>query len=53
VPKHEPGVDISENVTVTEASHASVAVGAVKTGTDGQLTGVVCVAQTNVGAVMS
>jgi hypothetical protein len=38
---------------VTVASHASVAVGAVNTGTDGQLIGVVCVAQVIVGGVLS
>ena len=38
---------------VTVASQASVAVGAVKTGTAGQLIGVVCATQVIVGAVMS
>jgi len=43
----------SENVTVTLASQASVAVGAIKTGVAGQLIGVVCVAQVIVGGVIS
>ena len=41
VPVHVPGVDESTNVTVTVASHASVAAGATHTGTFGQLIGVV------------
>ena len=41
------------NVTVTLASHASVAIGAMNTGTAGQLTGVFCVAHINVGGVLS
>ena len=53
VPAHDPCVVTSVNVMVTVASQASVAVGAVKTGTDGQLIGVVCVAQVIVGAVLS
>ena len=40
MPVHEPGVVASVNVIVTVASQASVAVGAVKTGTEGQLIGV-------------
>ena len=38
---------------VTVASHASVAVGGVNTGTAGQLIGVVCATQVIVGAVIS
>jgi hypothetical protein len=53
VPAHDPCVVASVNVIATVASHASVAVGAVKTGTPGQLTGVFCVAQTKVGGVLS
>ncbi len=53
VPAHEPCVVASVNVTVTVASHASVAVGAVNTGTAGQLTGLICVAHTRVGGVLS
>ncbi len=53
VPAHDPCVVASVNVIVTVASHASVAVGAVKSGTDGQLIGVVCATQVIVGAVMS
>ena len=41
VPVHDPGVVASVNVIATVASQASVAVGALKTGTDGQSTGVV------------
>jgi hypothetical protein len=52
-PAHDPCVVSSVNVTVTVASQASVAVGAVNTGTAGQLTGVFCVAQTKVGGVLS
>src|SRR6187551_2155817 len=53
VPAHEPGVDASTRVIVTVASHASVAVGGVKTGKAGQLTGVVCAIQVIVGGVIS
>ena len=41
VPAHEPCVVASLKVIATVASHASVAVGATNTGTDGQLIGVV------------
>jgi hypothetical protein len=41
VPAHDPCVVASVNVIVTVASHASVAVGGVNTGTAGQLIGVV------------
>ncbi len=41
VPTHEPGVVASTKVTVTVASHASVADGGVNTGTAGQSIGVV------------
>ena len=41
VPAQEPCVVASTNVIVTVASHASVAVGGMKTGTAGQLIGVV------------
>ena len=40
VPTHDPGVVASVNVMVTVASQASVAVGGVNTGTEGQLSGV-------------
>ena len=40
-PAHDPGVLASAKVMVTVASHASVAVGGVNTGSAGQLTGVV------------
>ena len=40
-PAQEPGVEASTKVIVTVASHASVAVGGVNTGSAGQLTGVV------------
>src|SRR6187399_185006 len=53
VPAHEPGVVASANVMVTVASQASVAVGALNDGTDGQLIGVDCATQVIVGAVMS
>jgi hypothetical protein len=53
VPAQEPCVVASVNVTVTVASHASVAVGAVNTGVAGQLTGVFCTAQIIVGGVIS
>ena len=43
----------SANVIATVASHASVAVGAINTGVAGQSIGVFCVAQTNVGGVLS
>ena len=41
VPAHEPCVVASENVIVTVPSQASVAVGALNTGTEGQLIGLV------------
>src|SRR6187549_3776312 len=53
VPVHDPGVVASTNVTATVASHASVAIGALKTGTSGQLIGVVCSTQIIDGAVIS
>ena len=53
VPVHVPGVEESENVTVTVPSHASVAVGAFHSGTAGQLIGVVCATQVIVGGVLS
>lgn len=53
VPGQEPGVEESEKVTVTEASHASVAVGAENTGALGQFTGVVCATHVMVGGVLS
>ena len=40
-PVHEPGVVTSAKVMATVASHASVAVGGINTGTAGQLIGVV------------
>ena len=43
----------SANVIVTVASHASVAVGGVNTGTAGQSSGVVCATQVIVGGVIS
>ena len=53
LPGHVPGVVTSENVTVTLASQASVAVGGVNTGNAGQLTGVVCATHVIVGGVTS
>ena len=53
VPAHEPCVVTSLKVIATVASHASVAVGGLKTGTAGQLIGVVCATQVMVGGVMS
>src|SRR6187551_2370434 len=53
VPTQEPGVVASTNVRVTVASHASVAVGGVNTGSAGQSTGVVCETHVSVGAVIS
>jgi hypothetical protein len=50
---HDPGVVTSANVIVTVASHASVAVGGINTGTAGQLIGEVCATQVIVGAVIS
>ena len=41
VPAHDPCVVASVNVIITVASQASVAVGALNTGTAGQLIGVV------------
>ena len=41
VPPHDPDVVLSTNDISTVASHASVAVGGVKTGGEGQMTGVV------------
>ena len=52
-PAHEPGVVASANVIATVASQASVAVGALNDGTDGQLIGVACSTQVIVGAVTS
>src|SRR6187431_1571134 len=53
VPAHEPGVDTSTKVIVTVASHASVAVGSVNTGSAGQSTGEVCATHVIVGGVIS
>ncbi len=53
MPAHVPSVVTSENVIVTVASQASVAIGAVNTGTAGQSIGVVCATQVIVGAVIS
>ena len=53
VPVHDPGVLTSTKVIVTLASQASVAVGAVNTGSAGQLTGVVCATHVIVGGVTS
>src|SRR6187549_1803298 len=53
IPTQEPGVDTSANVIVTVASQASVAVGGVKTGNAGQVTGDVCATQVIVGGVIS
>ncbi len=53
MPAHEPSVVASVNVIATVASHASVAVGAVNTGTAGQSIGVVCATHVIVGAVIS
>ena len=48
-----PGVVTSEKVTATVPSHASVAVGGLKTGDDRQSIGVVCATQVMVGGVLS
>ena len=53
VPAHDPCVVASVKVIATVASHASVAVGGINTGTAGQLIGVVCATQVIVGGVMS
>ena len=53
MPAHDPCVVASENVIVTVASQASVAVGATHAGVEGQLIGVVCVAHVIVGGVTS
>ena len=53
VPAQLPAVLKSFSVIATLASHASVAVAAVKDGASGQFTGVVCVAHVIVGAVLS
>ena len=53
VPVHEPCVVTFEKVSVTLASQASETVGAINTGIAGQLIGVFCVAQVNVGGVLS
>src|SRR6187431_2856794 len=50
---HEPGVVESTKVMVTVASHASVAVGGVNTGTAGHVMGDVCATQVIVGGVIS
>jgi hypothetical protein len=42
VPRQDPLTVLSENVIVTVASHASVAVADTHTGVAGQLIGVVC-----------
>ena len=48
-----PGVVTSVKVNATLGSHASVAVGGVKTGAAGQLMGEVCATQVIVGGVTS
>ena len=48
-----PGVERSEKVIATVRSHASVAVGGVKTGVAGQAIGDVCVTHVIVGGVIS
>ena len=53
VPAHDPCVVASLKEIVTVASHASVAVGGVNTGTAGQLIGVDWPTQVIVGGVMS
>ena len=53
MPAQEPCVVASVNVIATVASQASVALGAVNTGTTGQLIGVVCATQVIVGGVIS
>ena len=53
VPVHVPGVDESTNVTVTVASHASVAVALTHTGALGQSIGVVCATHVIAGEVLS
>ena len=53
VPAQDPGVVASAKVIATLTSHASVAVGALKTGAPGQLIGVVCATQVIVGGVTS
>jgi len=53
VPAQVPWVVTSDADIVTVPSHASVAVGAIHTGTAGQLIGDVCVAQVIVGGVLS
>ena len=54
MPAHVPCVVASDMVIVTVPSQASVAVGALNTGTDGQLIGVVCdAAHVIVGGVLS
>ena len=53
VPAQEPWVVASENVIMTDGSHASVAVGGVNTGTSGQLIGVACATHVIVGGVLS
>ena len=53
MPAHVPCVVASDMVIVTVPSQASVAVGALNTGTEGQLIGVVCdAAHVIVGAVL-
>ncbi len=53
VPAHDPCVVASVKLIVTVPSQASVAVGAVNSGTEGQLIGEVCVTHVIVGGVLS
>ncbi len=53
MPAHDPCEVASENVIVTLASHASVAVGEANNGNPGQFTGVACATQVIVGGVTS
>ena len=53
MPAQEPEVDTSDEVIVTIASHASVAVAAPKDGEAGQLIGEVTVGQVMTGGVIS
>jgi len=52
-PTQVPGVVRSEKVIATVRSHASVAVGGIKTGKAGQVIGDVCATQVIVGGVIS
>jgi len=53
VPTHEPAVVVSTKDKSTVASQASVTVGAVNTGSDGQSTGDICPTHIIVGGVVS